>query len=55
MAKVCLWVMAISYGLAETDYFGWNILPKSFEELVCDAITLFLTYLALTYREQKHG
>jgi hypothetical protein len=42
-----LFVLATAFGLYETAYFGWNVLPGSPQELICDGITLVLTAIAL--------
>lgn len=34
--------MAVAYGWGETAYFGWNLIPKSGEEVACDGIALLL-------------
>ena len=45
-----IWIIAVFFGFAETAYFGWNTLPNSPEELICDGITLILMVLALKYK-----
>ena len=46
-----IWVLAVLFGLAETAYFGWNITPKSSEEMICDGITMVL--LAMAFMSQR--
>lgn len=42
-----LWFFAISFGLSETGYFGWNFLPSSDAEIICDGITSILAMVAV--------
>jgi hypothetical protein len=36
----CFWLL-------ETSYFGWNALPKSDAELVCDGLVCLITALSI--------
>lgn len=35
---IFIWLITAYYSIIESNYFGWNISPQSFEELICDAI-----------------
>lgn len=41
-----IFILALTFGTYETAYFGWNLLPGSPAELICDGITLVLVSLA---------
>lgn len=42
------WIFGIGllYGLSETAYFGWNMLPSGPMEVVCDGIGLVIAALS---------
>jgi len=40
--------IAVIYGFWQTAFFGWNALPSSDAEIVCDGITVLI--LALAFR-----
>ena len=42
-----IWLLALFFGTAETAYFGWNMLPQSPAEMICDGITVLLVALAI--------
>lgn len=31
---------AVLYSIVETKFFGWNLLPQTPEELICDGIAI---------------
>lgn len=33
------------FGFAETWYFGWNLLPKTKNEFVCDLISIIADFI----------
>ena len=46
---VVIWptfILANIFGLAETAHFGWNFLPGSDAEMICDGITCVLFVLS---------
>lgn len=45
-----IWIVAVFFGFAETAYFGWNMLPGSPEEMICDGITMVLLVMAFMSR-----
>jgi hypothetical protein len=47
-----LFIVAAAFGLIETAHFGWNMLPQSDPELICDGITLVLYGLAFVARKR---
>jgi len=44
---------AFAFGLIETAYFGWNVLPQSGAEVVCDGITALLSAMSVIWRRQS--
>jgi hypothetical protein len=46
-------LIAIFFGTGETAYFGWNPLPRSDAELICDGITMILLAMAFLRRGDK--
>jgi hypothetical protein len=42
-----VWALALLYALIETAHFGWNLWPKSGEEMICDGIVFILMAVAL--------
>lgn len=38
--------LGLGFGLIETAHFGWNALPQSDAEVVCDGIAMLITALA---------
>jgi hypothetical protein len=48
------------FGLLETWYFGWNFLPQSPAEIICDGMALMITIYGLSFcfrnnTEVRHG
>jgi hypothetical protein len=43
-------LMGIAFGIGETAYFGWNFLPGSEAELICDGIALLIVAIGMTGR-----
>ena len=39
--------LTIAYSIVETRYFGWNNLPQSEAEMVCDGIGLILLFISM--------
>lgn len=50
-----IFVMAALFGIAETVYFGNNLLPASNAELICDGITLVLFALSIRSKSREGG
>ena len=44
--NVKILILAIIFGVTETAFFGWNSLPESPAEVVCDGITMLILALA---------
>lgn len=47
---VRVWASAVFF-YSENSYFGWNRLPQSTEELICDGIVLLI--LALSFSRER--
>lgn len=45
--------LAVLFGLAETIYFGNNILPNSNAEKICDILVLILLFFGLYLHKNK--
>lgn len=43
-----LWLFSIVFSFSETAYFGYNFLPQSRAEVICDGIGI-LTFLVSAY------
>jgi hypothetical protein len=41
-----LWLFAATFAAVSNSYFGWNWVPKSEAELICDGIALLLAAIA---------
>lgn len=41
-----IFVAGIWFGIMETAYFGWNMLPQSDAEIICDGIAVLISALA---------
>lgn len=39
LTGIYIFIAAWAFGIVETGYFGWNLLPKSVAEAICDAIS----------------
>lgn len=50
-----IFLMGQFFWLIETWYFGWNWLPKSGAETVCDGIVVLITVLSLVYPQANRG
>lgn len=46
-------LLALSFWFIETNYFGWNFLPSSPEELICDGLVLVMWCIAIAVREKR--
>lgn len=46
-ARFAIFACALAFGLGETHHFGWNAVPMSDAELICDGITLVLGCMGL--------
>jgi hypothetical protein len=44
--NLTIFLFAIFYGLLETAYFGWNMMPGSDAEVLADGITTLIAALA---------
>jgi hypothetical protein len=42
-----LWILALTWITAETWYFGWNWVPHSNAEIICDGIGMLIMALAI--------
>lgn len=42
-----IWLLAIGFAIVTNHHFGWNGMPKSDAELICDGIALVLVALAI--------
>jgi len=52
---ILLIIIAILFGWVETSHFGWNFLPASTFEAVCDltSITIFVVGLLMLQKYKK--
>jgi len=46
-----LWLICIAFFIESNAHFGWNWMPKSDAELVCDGITLLLAAIAVNAQQ----
>lgn len=44
--NIAILILGITFLIRQNQYFGWNSLPKSDAELICDGITLIIFSLA---------
>lgn len=44
--NVAILICAVGFFFMENNYFGWNALPKSSAELICDGLVLVLFSLS---------
>jgi uncharacterized membrane protein len=51
MVYYVLLLLIAGYSLLSTSFFGWTLLPNSFEELVTDGIVLILFFIAVVVLE----
>lgn len=49
--RALLYFIAIWFWMTETQYFGWNLMPKSDAEVICDGIALVLLAIAIASKE----
>ena len=52
--SITIFLSAMLFGLAETAYFGWNWLPKSGAEVICDGITLVIFALSFVAKKESN-
>ena len=45
-----IWLISIAFGLIETAHFGWNTVPITDAEVICDGITALIFALAFVKR-----
>lgn len=45
--KKCMWIIAVLWFVVENQFFGWNALPQSANELLADGIGYILVSLAV--------
>ena len=50
MKSLQLFLLALLYGLFETAYFGWNLLPGSDAEILADGIVVLIVGMAIVAR-----
>ena len=48
-------LIAMAFALIETAYFGWNLVPKSDTEILCDGLVCILLSLALCTGPKAEG
>jgi len=41
-----LWMLALIFGIVSNAWFGWNWMPKSDAEVICDGMGLLLLAVA---------
>lgn len=47
VSAICIWLWSFIFGHLETAMFGWNLFPKTIEELICDGIALATFFYAV--------
>lgn len=47
--------IAVTYWLAETAYFGWNLTPLTSAEQICDGIALLMLSMAIRNPSSASG
>lgn len=52
MNKLILILIALSYSIGETVYFGNNLYPHTDAEVIADGIALLLAAIAISYKQQ---
>ncbi|MDA3854229.1 MAG: hypothetical protein PF444_08320 [Bacteroidales bacterium] len=50
-----IFFIAIAFSLVETDYFGWNFMPRSDAEIICDGIVMIMLAMAFLVRNNKEN
>lgn len=49
-----IWLVGMFFWWEETAYFGWNMLPQSPAEVICDGIAALIFALACLKRTNVH-
>jgi len=45
--NIPIFLLSLLFWYSETKYFGWNALPQSPEEVICDGIAILIGALSL--------